>query len=101
MGSLIYRRSSGKIIFISKDLPQIRIKLTHSYKNKNFVGSIFEGSMFAVVGPIPMTQLMQILGDDYMVWDKSAEIYFKGAAREVLYADFHFHTDELEAIRKR
>lgn len=99
--SPMYRRSSAKIIDISKDFLQIRIKLAYSYTNKNFVGSIFGGSMFAAVDPIPMTQLMQILGDDYVVWDKSAEIYFKRPAREVLFADFHFRTDELEAIRKK
>lgn len=99
--SPMYRRSSGKIIFISKDLLQIRIKLAYSYKNKNFVGSIFGGSMFAAIDPIPMIQLMQLLGDDYVVWDKSAEIYFKRPAREVLYAEFDFHRDELETIRKK
>jgi len=99
--SPMYRRSCAKIISISKNLLEIRIKLAYNYKNKNFVGSIFGGSMFAAVDTIPMIQLMQLLGDDYVVWDKSAEIYFKRPAREVLYADFHFDSNELEAIRKK
>ena len=75
--SPVYRRSSGKIIGISKDMLRISIKTSYTYKNKNFVGSIFWGSMFAAVDPIPMVQLMQLLGDDYIVWDKLARNLFQ------------------------
>ena len=57
--------------------------------------------MFAAVDPIPMTQLINLLGDDYVVWDRSAEIVFKRPAREDLYAVFVYAAEELDSIRQR
>lgn len=99
--SPMYRRSTAKIIYASKDLFKISIKLPISYKNKNYVNSIFGGSMFSAVDPIPMVQLINILGDDYVVWDKSATIFFKRPARENLYADFEFTMEEVSEIKTR
>ncbi|QCK15768.1 DUF4442 domain-containing protein [Mangrovivirga cuniculi] len=98
--SPMYRRSTGRISHVSDDLLNISIKVPISYKNKNYVNSIFGGSMFSAVDPIPMVQLMNLLGDDYVVWDKSAVIRFKRPAKEDLYADFQYTTEELENIRK-
>ncbi|WP_394333573.1 PaaI family thioesterase [Maribacter ulvicola] len=97
----MYRRSTAKIIDISVDLLRITIKLPISWKNKNYVNSIFGGSMFAAVDPIPMVQLMNLIGDDYVVWDKSAEIKFKRPAKEHLYAEFNFSIKELEEIKAK
>lgn len=97
--SPMYRRSTGKIISVSKDLKEIRIKIRISYKNKNYVNTIFGGSMFAAVDPIPMVQLIHLLNKEYVVWDKSAEIYFKKPAKENLYASFTFSEKELEKIK--
>ena len=99
--SPMYRRSTGRIIDISKDLLDIRIKLPISYKNRNYVNSIFGGSMFSAVDPIPMVQLMNLLSDDYVVWDKSAEIFFKKPAKQDLYADFNYTLEELDDIKQQ
>lgn len=99
--SPMYKRSTGKIIHVSDDLMDIKIKVKLSWKNKNYVNSIFGGSMFSSVDPIPMVQLMNLIGDDYVVWDKSAEILFKRPAKETLYAHFNYTGKELEEIKKR
>ena len=99
--SPMYRRSCGKIIYVSKDLHTVRIKIPLSYKNKNYVGSIFGGSLFAATDPIYMIQLMQILGKDYVVWDKASVIRFRKPAFSVAYADFHFTSDEIAEIQQR
>ena len=98
--SPMYRRSTGRVTWVSEDLSHITIKLPINYKNRNYVNSIFGGSMFSSVDPIPMVQLINILGEDYVVWDKSAEVYFKRPARETLYADFIYSDEEIEAIKK-
>jgi hypothetical protein len=96
--SPMYRRSTAKILSISKDMLCVAIKLPLSYKNKNYVNSIFGGSMFSATDPIAMTQLMTILGNSYVVWDKSSEIFFKRPAKENLYATFTFTKGEIQAI---
>lgn len=98
--SPMYRRSTARIIDVSDDITQIRTRLAISYKNRNYVGSIFGGSLFSAVDPIPMVQLINLLDSEYVVWDKSAEIFFKAPAREDLYADFTYSEDELNNIRK-
>jgi hypothetical protein len=64
----MYRRSTAKIIYVSEDLHTVKIKLPISYKNKNYIGSIFGGSMFSSVDPIPMVQLISLLDNKYVVW---------------------------------
>ena len=46
-----------------------------------------------------MVQLLNIIGDDYVVWDKSAAIFFKRPARENLYAEFVYTTEEIADIK--
>jgi acyl-coenzyme A thioesterase PaaI-like protein len=99
--SPMYRRSTGKIIEVSDDLLEVKVKIPISYKNKNYVGSIFGGSLFSATDPIFMIQLMNILGNDYVVWDKSASIKFKRPAKENSYVDFIFTEDEIEQIKER
>ena len=57
--------------------------------------------MFSAVDPIPMVQLINLIGEDYVVWDKSAEIFFKRPAKEDLYADFNYTLQEIEEIKSR
>ena len=99
--SPMYRRSCGRLIHVSKDLKTLRIRLKYSYKNKNYVGSIFGGSLFSAVDPFPMVQLINIIDRDYVIWDKAAQIRFRRPAFEDLYADFTYTDSELEEIRKR
>lgn len=99
--SPMYKRSTAKITSVSDDLLNIKIKIPISYKNKNYVGTIFGGSMFSAVDPIPMVQLINILENEYIVWDKSAEIFFKIPAKENLYANFEYTADEIDKIKKQ
>lgn len=94
----MYKRSCGKIIFVSEDLHIVKIKIPLSYKNKNYVGSIFGGSLFSATDPIYMIQLMQILGKEYVVWDKKTDIKFKRPAYENAFATFEFTNLEIEEI---
>jgi len=97
--SPMYKRSTAKIIEVSPDLMFVKVKLPISWKNRNYVNSIFGGSLFSAVDPIPMVQLINIIGDDYVVWDKSAEIKFKRPAKENVYAEFKFDKEELASIK--
>ncbi len=98
--SPMYRRSTGRVIFISDDLQETIVKIPLSYKNKNYVGSIFGGSLFAATDPIFMIQFINILGKEYVVWDKAASIKFKRPASENTYASFIISNEELEKIKE-
>lgn len=97
--SPMYRRSRGKVTDVSDGLMTIDIKIPLNYKNRNYAGSMFGGSMFSATDPIYMVQLLQILGQDYVVWDKSAIIKYKRPAKETVYASFNFSKEEVEKIK--
>ena len=98
--SPMYRRSTGRIINVSDDLLNVQIKIKLSYKNSNYVGSIFGGSLFSATDPIFMIQLLNILDKNYVVWYKAASIKFKRPAKETCYVDFIFTSDEIDQIKK-
>lgn len=99
--SPMYRRTTAKIDEVAQDLSRITIKIPLSWKNKNYVGTIFGGSMFSATDPIFMVQLINLLGNDYVIWDKSATIKFKRPANETLFGEFIVGHEELKNIRER
>ncbi|MEM8559598.1 MAG: DUF4442 domain-containing protein [Bacteroidota bacterium] len=96
--SPMYRRSTARITTVSDDLMRVEIALPLTYKNRNYVGSIFGGSLFSSVDPIPMVQLINILDSAYIVWDKAAVVRFKAPAREDLVAVFEYTLSEIEHL---
>lgn len=98
--SPMYRRTTGKIIKVSDDLHVVKIKIPISWKNKNYVGSIFGGSMLSATDPIYMIQLINILGNDYVVWDKAASIHYRKPAREDIFCEFTFSAEDIKTIKK-
>ncbi|AEH00953.1 DUF4442 domain-containing protein [Lacinutrix sp. 5H-3-7-4] len=97
--SPMYKRSTAKLIQVSDNLQYVKIKLKPSWKNRNYAGSIFGGSMLSATDPIYMIQLIQILGDDFVVWDKAASIKYKRPAKETIYAEFVFLDEEIKNIK--
>lgn len=98
--SPMYRNTTAKIINVTDDLLEVGIKISINYRNRNFVGSIFGGSLFAATDPIFMIQLMWILGKDYVVWDKAATIKYKKPAYKDAFCNFKL-TDKLIASIKK
>jgi acyl-coenzyme A thioesterase PaaI-like protein len=94
-----YRGTGGRLKYIAEDWSEVRLDLPLSWRTRNYVGTIFGGSIYSAVDPIYMLMLIHRLGEDYVVWDKSASIQFKKPGRETLHAKFLVSDDELAAIR--
>jgi acyl-coenzyme A thioesterase PaaI-like protein len=94
-----YRGTGGRPSFIAEDWSEMRLSLPLSWRTRNYVGTIFGGSIYSAVDPIYMLMLIHRLGKDYIVWDKSASIQFKKPGRESLHARFIVDDEELAAIR--
>ena len=99
--SPMYRRSTGRIHEVSDDLLSATVKIPLSYKNRNYVKSMFGGSMFSATDPVFMLQLIQILGDKYIIWDKESTIKFKRPAMQDAYVDFVFNEVEIVQIKEQ
>jgi len=98
--SPMYRRTTAKLIEVSDDLHYIKIRIKLNWKNRNYAGSLFGGSMLAATDPIYMIQLIQILGEDYVVWDKAVEARYKRPAKTTIYGEFIFSSEEIIAIKQ-
>lgn len=83
-----FRRTGGRITYIADDLHEIRLRLPLDWRTRNYVGTMFGGSMYAAVDPVYMVMFLHLLGRDYIVWDKSASIRFRRPARTALTARF-------------
>jgi hypothetical protein len=94
-----YLGTGARITYIASDWREIRVKLPLSWRTRNYVGTIYGGSMYAAVDPMYMIMLIKTLGPDYVVWDKAARIHFKKPGRETLYAHFWLSDDELQLIK--
>jgi acyl-coenzyme A thioesterase PaaI-like protein len=94
-----YRGTGGRITYISSDWREIRVRVPLSLRTRNYVGTIFGGSMYGAVDPIYMVMLINALGPGYVVWDKAASIRFRRPGRTTLHARFVLTDDELDEIR--
>ena len=94
-----YRRTGARLTYLADDWREVRIKLPLTWTTRNYVGTIFGGSMYAAVDPIYMIMLIRLLGDDFVVWDKAATIRFRTPGRSTLHAIFRIEDGELNAIR--
>ncbi|MEP6940037.1 MAG: DUF4442 domain-containing protein [Rudaea sp.] len=83
----------------SDDWRHVRVRMQLRWYNRNFVGTQFGGSLFAMTDPFWMIMTMQSLGADYIVWDKAAEVDFVAPGREAVFAEFHLDDSVLEEIR--
>ncbi len=95
-----YRGTGGRVTYISEDWLDVRIKIPLSWRTRNYVGTIYGGSIYGAVDPIYMLMLMRVLGPDYVIWDKAAAIRFKKPGKSTLYADFALSTAEIDEIKR-
>lgn len=94
-----YRGTGGRLKYIAEDWSEARLELPLSWRTRNYVGTIFGGSIYSAVDPIYMLMLIHRLGPDFIVWDKAASIQFKKPGKETLRAQFVVNDQELAAIR--
>jgi acyl-coenzyme A thioesterase PaaI-like protein len=76
----------------------VRMKLT--WRNRNYVGTHFGGSLYAMCDPFFMLILIENLGPDYVVWDKAATIRFRRPGRGTVWATFHISEEQIAEIRR-
>ena len=95
-----YRGTGARMTYIAGDYREVRVRLPLSWRTRNYVGTIFGGSLYGAVDPVYMIMLIKILGPGYTVWDKAATIRFRRPGRSTLYARFVLDEEEIRAIRE-
>ena len=67
--------------------------------NRNYVGTHFGGSLFAMTDPFWMILTLRALGEDYVVWDKAGEIEFVKPGRGTVRCRFDLTDAVLDELR--
>lgn len=67
--------------------------------NRNYVGTHFGGSLFAMTDPFWMILVMRALGPDYVVWDKAGDIEFVKPGRGTVRCRFQLDEALLDEFR--
>lgn len=77
---------------------ETRMKLR--WWNRNYVGTHFGGSLYAMCDPFYMLILIHELGPGYVVWDKAAAVRFLRPGRGEVRASFVIPRERIEEIRR-
>ncbi len=85
---------------ISADYKEITVQMKMRWYNSNYVKTHFGGSLYSMTDPFLMLMLIHILGKDYVVWDKSANIDFIKPGIGTVMAKFVITDDQIENILK-
>ena len=94
-----FRGAGIRITHASSDYRNVEVRMRLTWFNRNYVGTHFGGSLYALTDPFYMMMLINILGKDYIVWDKAAKIDFKKPGRGTVGASFSLDEREIEHIK--
>src|ERR1043166_7031246 len=94
-----FRGAGIRVTHISEDFRSIDVEMPLRFYNRNYVGTHFGGSLYSMVDPFYMLMLMNILGPQYIVWDKAANIRFKKPGKGVMKAVFELTEEKIAEIR--
>lgn len=95
-----FRAAGIKVMHIADDWSAARVELRMKLLNRNYVGTHFGGSLFAMTDPFFMILMIHRLGSDYIVWDKAASIRFRRPGRGTVRAEFRLTPDEIAEVKQ-
>ena len=87
------------VVRLSGDWRHARVELRMRPWNRNYVGTHFGGSLFAMTDPFWMILVKERLGPGHFVWDQAGEIEFLKPGRGTVHADFRLDDGTVETIR--
>lgn len=91
--------SGIRLLELADDWRYARVRLKLAWYNRNYVGTHFGGSLFAMTDPFWMILVMECLGRDYIVWDQAAEITFVQPGRTDVFVEFRVEEAVLDELR--
>jgi acyl-coenzyme A thioesterase PaaI-like protein len=91
--------TGARVTYLADDFKEMHLSLPLSWRTRNYVGTIFGGSMFSATDVLYFLLVRKNLGEDYIVWDKASCIRFKKPGTKTLYAKAAISDEEIEIIK--
>lgn len=83
---------------IASDRRRVAVHMGLHWYNRNYFGTHFGGSLYAMTDPFFALMLAHNLGPDYIVWDRSAHIDFLQPGRGRVTALFELTPEMIAAV---
>ena len=90
-----------RVTRLQPDWRAIDVEMKLRFWNANFVGTHYGGSLYSMTDPFYMLMLIENLGRDYIVWDKSASIRFRKPGKGKMLANFRLSEEQIDSIRQQ
>ncbi|QTA81879.1 DUF4442 [Desulfonema limicola] len=90
-----------RVRHIASDYSKINVEMKLRFFNRNYMGTHFGGSLYAMIDPFYALMLIKKLGPGYAVWDKSAAINFIKPGTGTVRADFSIDEQTIEHIKDK
>lgn len=94
-----YLGAGIRVRSIAADWSEASVELRLGWLNRNYVGTHFGGSLFAMTDPFFALLLMHRLGGRYLVWDQAGRIEFVAPGRGTVSALFELPEERVAQIR--
>ncbi len=89
-----------RVTRVQPDWKEVDVEMKLRRWNRNYVGTHYGGSLYSMTDPFYMVMFIEILGRDYIVWDKSAMIRFRKPGRGTVHARFRVTEEQVAEIRE-
>jgi len=86
---------------VSADYKEIIVHMKMRWYNRNYVNTHFGGSLYAMTDPFFMVMLIQVLGKQYIVWDKAVHIDFIKPGQGKVTARFIIKEEQIDNILEK
>jgi acyl-coenzyme A thioesterase PaaI-like protein len=96
----VFRGAGIRVRDIAPDFRSATVELRSQLFNRNYVGSHFGGSLYAMTDPFFMIMMMKNLGRDYVVWDKAGTVRYLKPAKGTVTAHFTLDENAVTAARE-
>ncbi len=93
-----YKGASIKTLYIAKDYRHIKVAMPLKWYNRNYLGTHFGGSLFSMTDAFYPLMLSQLLGKNYIIWDKESSIKYLKPGTTTVYCEFKLDQASIEEI---
>lgn len=83
-----FRGAGIRVKRIAPDYREIEVELALKWHNRNYIGTHFGGSLYAMTDPFYMLMLIHLLGRDYVVSHQAGTIEYLIPAKGKVHARF-------------
>lgn len=96
-----FRGAGIRVRRIAPDYREVEVELSLKWHNRNYIGTHFGGSLYAMTDPFYMLMLIHVLGPEYIISHKSGAIEYLIPAKGKVHARFALDDATIADIRAR